>query len=68
MAVFGQVCVGGLSGFEYAAILAGELRNPGKIIGRFDTGEFDSLLQHSDHGFHSAQDAGRARAGGQSNN
>jgi amino acid transporter len=34
LAVFGQVCVGGLSGFEYVAILAGESRNPGKNIGR----------------------------------
>lgn len=32
-----------------------------------DTGEFNSLLRHFDHGVHSAQHAGRARAGGQSN-
>jgi len=34
LAVFGQVSVGGLSGFEYVAILAGESRNPAKNIGR----------------------------------
>jgi glutamate:GABA antiporter len=34
LAVFGQVSVGGLSGFEYVAILAGESRNPGKNVGR----------------------------------
>ena len=34
LAVFGQVSVGGLSGFEYVAILAGEWRSPAKNIGR----------------------------------
>jgi glutamate:GABA antiporter len=33
LAVFGQVCVGGLSGLEYVAILAGESRNPGRTSG-----------------------------------
>jgi glutamate:GABA antiporter len=34
LAIFGQMCVGGLSGFEYVAILAGESRNPAKTVGR----------------------------------
>src|SRR3984957_14908120 len=34
VAIFGQMTVGGLSGFEYLAILAGECRNPGRNIGR----------------------------------
>jgi amino acid transporter len=34
LAVFGQMSVGGLSGFEYVAILAGECRKPEKTIGR----------------------------------
>ncbi|MGA2118742.1 MAG: APC family permease [Bryobacteraceae bacterium] len=34
LAVFGQMSVGGLSGFEYVAILAGECRRPEKTIGR----------------------------------
>jgi amino acid transporter len=34
LAIFGQMCVGALSGFEYIAILAGETRNPGRAIGR----------------------------------
>jgi len=34
LAVFGQMTVGGLSGFEYVAILAGECRHPEKTIGR----------------------------------
>lgn len=33
-AVFGQMTVGALSGFEYVAILAGECRNPARSIGR----------------------------------
>ncbi len=34
LAIFGQMTVGALSGFEYVAILAGESRNPGKTIGQ----------------------------------
>ncbi|MGP8244076.1 MAG: APC family permease [Bryobacteraceae bacterium] len=34
LAVFGQMSVGALSGFEYMAILAGECRRPEKTIGR----------------------------------
>ncbi|HUA19717.1 MAG TPA: APC family permease [Bryobacteraceae bacterium] len=34
LAIFGQMTVGALSGFEYLAILAGESRNPEKTIGR----------------------------------
>jgi amino acid transporter len=34
LAIFGQMSVGGLSGFEYVAILAGECRKPEKTIGR----------------------------------
>jgi amino acid transporter len=34
LAIFGQITVGGLSGFEYVAILAGECRNPARNIGR----------------------------------
>ena len=34
LAIFGQMTVGALSGFEYVAILAGESRNPEKTIGR----------------------------------
>jgi amino acid transporter len=34
LAVFGQMTIGGLSGFEYVAILAGECRNPARAIGR----------------------------------
>ncbi len=33
-AIFGQITVGGLSGFEYVAILAGETRNAARAIGR----------------------------------
>ncbi|MBV9880010.1 MAG: APC family permease [Gemmatirosa sp.] len=32
--VFGKLAVGALSGFEYAAVLAGESRDPGRTIGR----------------------------------
>jgi amino acid transporter len=34
LAVFGQMTIGALSGFEYVAILAGECRNPASSIGR----------------------------------
>jgi glutamate:GABA antiporter len=34
LAIFGQMCVGALSGFEYVAILAGESRNPETTVGR----------------------------------
>jgi glutamate:GABA antiporter len=34
LAIFGQMSVGGLSGFEYIAILSGECRNPEKTVGR----------------------------------
>jgi len=34
LAVFGQMCVGALSGFEYVAILAGECRGAAQTIGR----------------------------------
>ena len=34
VAVFGQMTVGGLSGFEYIAIMAGECRRPEKTVGR----------------------------------
>jgi amino acid transporter len=34
LAVFGQITVGGLSGFEYVAIMAGECRNPARSIAR----------------------------------
>jgi amino acid transporter len=34
LAVFGQMCVGALSGFEYVAILAGECRSAAQTIGR----------------------------------
>src|SRR5579871_675750 len=34
LAVFGQMTVGALSGFEYIAILAGECRNPARTIGQ----------------------------------
>jgi len=34
VAVFGQMTIGGLSGFEYVAIMAGECRNPGRNVGR----------------------------------
>ena len=34
LAVFGQMTIGGLSGFEYIAITAGECRNPVRSIGR----------------------------------
>ena len=34
VAVFGQMTVGALSGFEYIAILAGECRNPARTIGQ----------------------------------
>src|SRR5499433_3287876 len=34
LAIFGQMTVGALSGFEYIAILAGECRNPARTIGR----------------------------------
>src|SRR5262249_54161476 len=32
--IFGKMALGGFSGFEYVAILAGECRNPGRLIGR----------------------------------
>ncbi len=32
--IFGKLAVGGLSGFEYVAVLAGEARDPGRTIGR----------------------------------
>jgi glutamate:GABA antiporter len=34
LAIFGQMTVGALSGFEYVAILAGECRDPERTIGR----------------------------------
>ena len=34
LAIFGQITVGALSGFEYVAILAGECRSPARTIGR----------------------------------
>jgi glutamate:GABA antiporter len=34
LAVFGQMTVGALSGFEYVAIMAGETRSAGRTIGR----------------------------------
>src|SRR5579862_8554372 len=34
LAIFGQMTVGALSGFEYVAILAGECRNPARSIGQ----------------------------------
>ena len=34
VAVFGQMTVGGLSGFEYVAILAGECHDPARTVGR----------------------------------
>jgi amino acid transporter len=34
LAIFGQITVGGLSGFEYVAILAGECRDAGRNIGK----------------------------------
>ncbi|HUD98724.1 MAG TPA: APC family permease [Bryobacteraceae bacterium] len=34
IAIFGQMTVGALSGFEYVAILAGECRNPARTIGQ----------------------------------
>ena len=34
VAIFGQMTVGGLSGFEYVAIMAGECRNPERTVGR----------------------------------
>lgn len=34
LAIFGQMTVGALSGFEYVAILAGESRNPARTIGQ----------------------------------
>ncbi len=34
LAIFGQMTVGGLSGFEYVAILAGECHDPGRTVGR----------------------------------
>jgi amino acid transporter len=34
VAVFGQMTIGALSGFEYVAIMAGECRNPARSIGR----------------------------------
>ncbi|MBV8896728.1 MAG: APC family permease, partial [Acidobacteriaceae bacterium] len=34
LAIFGQMTVGALSGFEYIAIMAGECRNPARSIGR----------------------------------
>lgn len=33
LAIFGQMCVGALSGFEYVAILAGECRSAARTIG-----------------------------------
>lgn len=32
--IFGKMALGALSGFEYVAIMAGESRSPGRIIGR----------------------------------
>jgi len=34
VAIFGQMCVGGLSGFEYVGILAGECRSASRTIGQ----------------------------------
>jgi amino acid transporter len=34
VAIFGQMTVGGLSGFEYVAIMAGECRQPERTVGR----------------------------------
>jgi amino acid transporter len=34
LAIFGQMTVGGLSGFEYMAIMAGECRSASRIVGR----------------------------------
>jgi glutamate:GABA antiporter len=34
LAIFGQMCVGALSGFEYIAILAGECRSAARTIGQ----------------------------------
>ena len=34
LAIFGQITVGGLSGFEYVAIMAGECRDAGRSIGK----------------------------------
>lgn len=34
LAVFGQMTIGALSGFEYLAIMAGECKNPARSIGR----------------------------------
>jgi len=34
LAIFGQITVGGLSGFEYVAIMAGECRGAARTIGR----------------------------------
>jgi amino acid transporter len=34
VAVFGQMTIGGLSGFEYVAIMAGECRHPERAVGR----------------------------------
>lgn len=34
LAVFGQMCVGALSGFEYVAILAGECRSASRTVGQ----------------------------------
>jgi len=34
LAIFGQICLGGLSGFEYIAILAGESRNAERTVGQ----------------------------------
>ncbi len=34
IAVFGQMTVGGLSGFEYVAIMAGECRDPERTVGQ----------------------------------
>jgi len=34
LAIFGQITVGGLSGFEYVAIMAGECRDAGRNIGK----------------------------------
>ena len=34
VAVFGQMTIGALSGFEYIAIMAGEARDPGRTVGQ----------------------------------
>src|SRR5271157_311853 len=34
LAVFGQMCIGALSGFEYVAILAGECRSASRTVGQ----------------------------------